>query len=52
MGDPCGRSFQLIMYFIGILLFRVDVIGALDVNVFPNQIASGAYVSGSALEWY
>jgi hypothetical protein len=25
-GDPCGRSRQLIMYFIGILLHWVDVI--------------------------
>src|SRR3981081_2376580 len=39
IGDPCGRSYQLIMYFIGIFLYRVDVIGTLEVNVFPNLTA-------------
>jgi hypothetical protein len=27
------------MYFIGIFLYRVDVIGTLEVNVFPNLTA-------------
>jgi hypothetical protein len=31
IGDPCGRSNQLIMYFIGILLYWVDVIGTVVV---------------------
>src|SRR6266705_4762945 len=37
IGEPCGRSDQVSMYFISILLCWVDVIGNARVDVAPGR---------------
>src|SRR5271163_4923240 len=40
-GDPCGRSNQLSMYFIGILLDAVDVVGIGDEPTAVGSVNQG-----------